>query len=435
MSDLPPETIHVKRKRGTEEAPVDFLRVDRNKRFRNFSSNPNGWVYQRKPVPSTNDAKDIAAGSESPVPAIQPTKEGDEQLANRPKKTPKSQVSNAETPAPEAVPAQDAVPGPATTAPDTSHQPTTTDDGIRKFHLSKSVLAQLATSRAAKRRGSPAVFIERGPKKPRSADLNPEVVKVILNETNTKQPEQQSTETIAAATPSSSAAPKPALKRPGSNARTKPKGDDSKAALPPSMANPQADMDELSMAMDFWTLDEIMKNVEIMDSKGKYSPATPRWKPHAPKQHHQEHHTKEQVNSAPAMYKNAMDVDGDTTDEDDYIIETYERVPAERLRDQAVPVHQVGLLVFDTEPDMEEFFYGNEDETDDEYPEDEENEDGENYYTHDYPDEDLDWDDEFDRNACKYANSEQEDLDEQYDDLGDEAWERGDSADPFTKPG
>ncbi|KAK4231486.1 hypothetical protein QBC38DRAFT_224036 [Podospora fimiseda] len=434
MADLPPQTIHVKRKRGTEEAPVDFLKVDRNKRFRNFSSNPNGWVYQRKLAHPANDTKDAAPSSEPTVPEILPTKEGDEKLDKRPKKIPKSQTLNAETPAPEAVPA------PASTAPDRSHQPTT-DDGIRKFHLSKSVLAASTVSRVAKRRGSPAVFVERVPKRPRSAELNPEVVKAILDDTNkagTVHTTETPAETVATASSSSAAAPKPALKRPGSTARTKPKGDETKTTLPPSMIKPQTEMDELSMAMDVWTLNEISKNLELMDSKGKYSPATSRWKPHVPKQRHTQQHTKEQAKPlapAPAT-ENAMDVDNDTTDDEDYIIETYERVPAERLRDQAVPVHQVGLLVFDTEPDMEEFFYGNEDETDDEFPEDEEDEDAENYYTHDYPDEDLDWDDEFGRNACRYTNlSDQEEWDERENDLGDEAWERGDAANPFMRPG
>lgn len=71
-----------------------------------------------------------------------------------------------------------------------------------------------------------------------------------------------------------------------------------------------------------------------------------------------------------------IDVEGASTDDEDYVLETYERVPAERLRDQAVPAHRVGLLVFDTEPDMVEFFYGNESDSEEDYLEDDEDENG-----------------------------------------------------------
>ena len=60
----------------------------------------------------------------------------------------------------------------------------------------------------------------------------------------------------------------------------------------------------------------------------------------------------------------------------------------------------------------------------------------ENYYTHDYPDEDLDWDDEFDRNACRFAtqnDSDNEEWDER--DFSDEVWERVQGMNPSARPG
>lgn len=36
----------------------------------------------------------------------------------------------------------------------------------------------------------------------------------------------------------------------------------------------------------------------------------------------------------------------------------------------------------------------------------------ENYYAADYPDEDLEWDDEFDRNAYHYTNQNDSDMEE-----------------------
>lgn len=198
--------------------------------------------------------------------------------------------------------------------------------------------------------------------------------------------------------------------------------------------------------MDTWTLGEISKNldrVEQLNAKSKSSPAKSRFQPKAPKlRYHERHPTenvaqqqraKDQAAPAAAASTSAMDIDMiDTSDDDDYVIETYERVPAERLRDQAVPAHRIGLLVFDNEPDVADFFYGNDDETDDEFPEDEDDENAENYYAHEYPDEELEWSDEFDHNAYHYAAqnfSENEEWDDR--DFADEAWDAGDTVKNF----
>lgn len=351
--------------------------VDRSKRFRSFSSSPHGWVYQRKQLNPQKPANDVA--SEPSEPVIQPTKEGDEKRAIHPKKEDPEPLNSkaAETPALLVPASEEALPR-SQAAPDAS-QPASDSDGIRKFHLSKPILAQ-SPSRLAKRRGSPAVFVERVPKRPKSADLKPEVVKTILDETS----KETQTHQFQDEPTTSEASSKITFKRPGSNARTKHKAAETKTTtLPLSLSNPLGNMDELSRAMDIWTLSEISKNLDVMENKGKYSPATAKIKPKAPKHRpHQRHAAEERAKAEPpppSMDGTAMDIDSDATDDDDYIIETYERVPAERLRDQAVPAHHVGLLVFDNEPDMEEFFYGNEDETDDEFPEDEEDEDGERY--------------------------------------------------------
>lgn len=176
-------------------------------------------------------------------------------------------------------------------------------------------------------------------------------------------------------------------KRPGTRACTQ---SSKNKTLPPSMQpREDIDMDELARAMDSWTVQEINKNLDRMTAESttsKYSPATSRFKPKAPKLRYFERHPEaaavKQRGNAVAQTKSgtaAMSVDAtaeDTTDEEDYVLETYERVPAERLREQAVPSHRVGLLVFDTEPDMVEFFYGTEGDSDDDLPEDEEDENG-----------------------------------------------------------
>jgi hypothetical protein len=146
-------------------------------------------------------------------------------------------------------------------------------------------------------------------------------------------------------------------------------------------------MDQLARDMDAWTLDEIAKNLGKMEEQSttsKYSPAKSRFKPKAPKQRYFERHPeslasrsadKPAEKSAATAPTVEMDVEN-STDEEDYVLETYERVPAERLRDQAVPAHRIGLLVFDTEPERAEFFYGNEGESEDEFGEDDEDSNG-----------------------------------------------------------
>ncbi|KAL2128009.1 hypothetical protein VTI74DRAFT_9855 [Chaetomium olivicolor] len=433
MAALPPDTIQVKRKRGTDEGPVDFLRLERSKRYRNLSGDA-GWVYQRKQV--ATDRSNLTAGTSAPAtPTIQATKEGDE---NRPLKR-HHKPAQGDTTTPAAAAAAPAASEPPA-LPILSH-PTT--ERIRRFHLSRPNSPQ-PTAGVSKKRTAPAVFIERGAKKQR------ESLKAIIQEHSvipTETPKSLDGSQIArsstpeAQAPASDAAQKPSpvkLKRPGARARTTPAG--TKPTLPPSMRDQgNTNMDELARAMDDWTLAEIAKNLDRMQeqsTKSKYSPATSRFKPKAPKQRYFERHPeylaeKERDKSAQQAAARAaavMEVDvGDSTDDEDYVMETYERVPAERLRDQAVPAHRVGLLVFDTEPDMVEFFYGNESESEEEFPEDEEDENAENYYAADYPDEDLDWDDEFDRNPYHYMNQNASDM-EEFDerDFVDEVWEKSD---------
>jgi hypothetical protein len=52
----------------------------------------------------------------------------------------------------------------------------------------------------------------------------------------------------------------------------------------------------------------------------------------------------------------------------------------------------------------------------------------ENYYTTEYPDEDLEWDDELDHNAYHYVNQNASDL-EEFDerDFIDDVWEKSDA--------
>jgi hypothetical protein len=203
-------------------------------------------------------------------------------------------------------------------------------------------------------------------------------------------------------------------------------------------------LDELAREMDAWTLDEISKGLGKMEeqsSTSKYSPAKSRFKPKAPKQRYFERHPESLASTSspadkaaqqqPAAATAAAEIDAQSsTDEEDYVLETYERVPADRLRDHEVPAHLIGLLVFDTDPEEIEFFYGLEGDSGDDLDDDDEDSNGsvfctldwysrqltshvaEDYYAADYPDEDLDWDDEFNRNPYRYLNQNASDMEE-----------------------
>lgn len=342
----------------------------------------------------------------SVVPTIQPTKKGDEHrlrgVTNKGRDVPAAARGSTPSSTPKSTGSSETV----TTAQSegqTTDQPPS--DRIRRFHLSKASSLQL-TSGVSKKRSAPAVFVERDAKKQR------ESLKSLVEERNITVTEHSLKGLEWTAAPASQAPPAK-LKRPGLRARTKPTTSASVAEssktgtqtetsksesqtktskLPPSLRNREsdADMNQLARIMDSWTLEEITKNLDRMEedkTTSKFSAPSPyksRFRPKAPKlrwfERHPEAAAQQQQKAVKGAENMNIDVavaDGDVADsDDDYIIETYERVPIERLHEKNVPEDKVGLLVFDSEPDMVEFFYGNEEDSDDQFPEDEEDENG-----------------------------------------------------------
>ncbi|KAK3357494.1 hypothetical protein B0T25DRAFT_160662 [Lasiosphaeria hispida] len=422
MSLLPPDTIQVKRKRGVEDGPVDFLQVEGNKRFRSLSGDAT-WVYQRKEA----NADRVDRPTQPSLPVIRATKEGDE---NRPIKSLRRQATPAAAKAD--APVTFPVPAPASVVDPANEQ-------IRRFHLSKLDSSEPTKAGSSKKRGAPAVFVERNAKKQKEAldsrISQPSRAGGISHDAPTEALAVRPSTPISPE-PMTAAAQPPAqtrYKRPGTKARTTNSSVPAKPNLPPSLLNREGlDMDELARDMEAYTLSQITKTLDMMDFNSSRISATPspasksRFRPRAPVQRFPDRHPDyvapvEEAKAVAAADLMATDND-DTTDDEDYVLETYERVPASRLRDQAVPPHRVGLLVFDTEPERTEFFYGNEEDSDDEFPEDEEDENAENYHTADYPDEDLDWDDELDRNPYRYHDSGDDGFDE--DGIEKDVWDR-----------
>ncbi|KAJ4415161.1 hypothetical protein N0V85_002831 [Neurospora sp. IMI 360204] len=429
---LPPETITVKRrKRGAEDAPVDFLRVEGSKRSRNGEGT---WVYRLK------QATDIIAPQPT-IPTIQTTKEGDEKRRIiKPLPRPRSQRI---TPQPDVTPS---------TEPTQATEPTK-ESTLRRFHLSKTIVSQATTSGpVSKKRANTAIFVERSSKRKslhENQALEQSKPTSLQNGPAAVQPKPSTGYTYQEPPPAdpNDTGVKRSYKRPGTR-RFQPPAESSKPgahpALPPSLVNRNVnvDMDQLAQEMDAYTLSAITSHLSKLDeASAKAAERKAKFKPKAPALRYAQRHSEAAAAAAPtkeaapqataaAPVDDDMDIDMmDTSDDDEYVIEEYYRVPASRLNEEEVTATQVGLLVFDSEPDKTEFFFGTEEDDEYEFPEDEDDENHENYYAADYPDEDLEWDDELDRNPYEYVTgnaSDREEFDAELDDNDDDDFVKAD---------
>lgn len=224
-------------------------------------------------------------------------------------------------------------------------------------------------------------------------------------------------------------------------------------ALPPSLRNRQwdTDMEQLTRDMNNYTLEMIGRNLAQMQMRQDLSNQDQASQAAAPSEHEMSRLANERRKAAYAKFKpkpgpryaerhadrmtdvpalggagshdsntseNANDNDSDDesmpTDDEDYVTETYVRVPGheaakEQVGGNALP-GSIGLLVFDNEPDLD-FFYGVEEDSEEDWEEDED-ENAENYYTHDYPEDEVSSDDEYGRDAYHYRTVNATDLEE-----------------------
>ena len=119
--------------------------------------------------------------------------------------------------------------------------------------------------------------------------------------------------------------------------------------------------------------------------------------------------------------------DPDAMDVDDYVIDTYIREEILEDIDGNVPEHD-GITGYIVLKDEDEDWWNGEDESDQEFDTDEDDENAEDYYANDYPEDELDSDDEFDRDPYqkKYRHGSD---DEEYDLQNDEHAYSGDEDD------
>ncbi|KAI0010120.1 hypothetical protein F4779DRAFT_627337 [Xylariaceae sp. FL0662B] len=422
---VPPQIIRVKRKAAEEAPPISFLRVQENKRLRSEA-----FVYQREQE-QAKFAQNIPLQLQKPI--IHTSQPGDKRPAFQSPEKQNTQTNgrtsdNDTKNEPANVPAEDV----STVGP--TSEP-------RRFHMSKSAMMLASAPNpsrthggVSKKRSAPTLFVERRIKRISSRPF--EKLQAITNVTT---PAPTSTPAAAEGMEVGKAEPRK-LKKPGV-AKLTPKGDASKykADLPKTMIERwNVDMEKLAADMDTYTMQQIGLNLQkANDEKEHELPAKKntssiqhRFKPKAPAKRYAERHP-ETVQSPVDKAMIDADVGISDSDEDGYIIETYVRIPASKMGEHVSP-QNVGLLVFDAEPDME-FFYGEGTDSEDEWAEDDEDENAENYYTADYPDEEVASDDEFNQNPYFFRNGNASDL-EEYDvrDESDEsAWSDKDMTSRF----
>lgn len=255
----------------------------------------------------------------------------------------------------------------------------------RKFHVSRTMLAQASANQGPARPGSskrasygPTIFIERtGRKKiiPRSSRQS-----LVIKDAHAiiTQDHQQEMET----TPDEPIEQKH-LKKPGVARRRDPSQETpARAPLPQSLTDRNADdMDKITADMNQWVLNEIGANLHAMEVERKQA-EKPRFRPKAPEKRYQERHPEIAAASTPPVEESGdtpmADASEEEGDDEDWIIEEYVRIPAHSMGLNVVP-SDIGILVLSGEEESQ-LFYGSPQDEDDEYAEDDEDENGK--YTH-----------------------------------------------------
>ncbi|PHH69892.1 hypothetical protein CDD80_6385 [Ophiocordyceps camponoti-rufipedis] len=365
---IPPQLIRVKRKRD-EEVPVTFLQFDEAQKRHRSNSN---WAYRRR------DAAPEPAQS-PPKPVIH---------VSRPEDVPSPGGQRRK-----ASPARRSRPsGPG--APATGAE-------LRRFHMSRSILASrknpaLRTGISKHGGGVPATFVERDQNKQRR-----ERKPVTAQEAVATEPRPSAVEDAA-----SMAVQTRDLKRPGVGNKARSRQGDAltHAPLPASVMNRTTDeeMEKVAAEMNRWVLNEIGANLADMEERER------KLRPKAPAQRYHERHP-EPEQSEDVVMDDASD--GVSDDDDEWIVEEYVRIPANSVAVDVSP-SDIGVLVLDDEDESLLFFGSLEEDEDD--AEDDEDENAENHYTADYPEEEVQSDDEFGRGAYDYrcGASDDEEFDE-----------------------
>lgn len=325
----------------------------------------------------------------------------------------------------------------------------------RRFHISRSSISSRTQSpvlggKIQKR--TPTVFVERRTRRRPSPDgtTTPPTQQPTTPTTPLPEPARpQKKPGLAARVPAkknsqSSLAPAAAPSTPARN-----------VSLPSGLVMPwDVTSEQLAKEMQAYTLQEIGRSIAASEAPTHPPPppsrATPRkstpsrFKPRKPALRYQERHPDEVV---PTTHS-GMDMDTDVSEaeeeedeeeeeEGEYVIDTYIRIPTTSLPPSITandPESSFGLLVLDSQPDIDAFYHSSSDTNSDLDDEEEEDENAENHYSADYPDDEVDSDDEFDRNVYRYHHMQEPEDEEGFDDAtfsDDEDLHKGDDATRF----
>ncbi|KAI6772124.1 hypothetical protein HG530_003082 [Fusarium avenaceum] len=390
---IPPQLIRVKRKRD-DESPVTFLQFDEGaKRHRNDSN----WVYQRRnPGPQSPTIETPASTFRDAKPVIHVSSPGNDA----------DQTKGAVTSP------SDAKPADASKASE-----------LRRFHISRKMMmasgtAQPSTTGLTKKpRYGPAVFVERS-----RAKASQRASKVLQSiQASVVVPSVQQNET-AAMPADGNLEVRPTEERPQEERRLKKPaarsrqnsplpGPNTRTALPSSVMNPHnQDLSKMAEDMNSWVMKELGANLREMEQEKQKAA---RFKPKAPAKRYQERYPESATSNTESNDVDMTTGDvSDMEDDDDWVIEEYVRVPAHAMKINVAPT-DVGVLVLDGKEESN-LFFGPERDEDDELDEDDEDENAENYYTADYPEDEVESDDEYGRHAYGYRNGNASD-DEEFD--------------------
>ncbi|GAP88514.2 hypothetical protein SAMD00023353_1701280 [Rosellinia necatrix] len=413
---VPPQLIRVKRK-ATEEAPVSYLRVQETKRHRS-----DVFVYQRQKEDATF-AETSPNQIRTQKPTIHTSADGRPATARQ---GPTKQSAHLSDDAP-ADGGNDDGDGDGNASETAS--PRASKSEPRRFHMSRKDMLLAASTHpdrphggASKKRPATATFVERKIKR-----ISPSLLGKLHAANGAHPP---TAEAMVIDEPEVRKFKKPGVAKLSAARESKPK---EKPELPNSMTDRwNVNMQQLTADMEAYTMQQIGLNLQKAEEEKRKqerlrnsTPSKLKFKPKPPAKRYAERHPEE---AQQPEDKEMIDAGVENSDsDDDYIIETYVRVLASSIGDH-VPPQSVGLLVFDEEPDVE-FFFGEDDESEDEWAEDEEDENAENYYTADYPDEEVATDDEFDQNPYAFRTGNASDL-EEYD-LGGNSDDNDDDDDDF----
>lgn len=269
--------------------------------------------------------------------------------------------------------------GTITTGSQTNRSQTSiTSTEVRRFHMSRTAIASASqstvTSGRVQKRST--IFVERRSRPGSSRGLSDLLDEAITpQKTRATEPDLPVSETRPQKKPGLAARITPNRAQDGTpNSAQTPSLPEGR--LPSSLIMPyNITSDQFAAEMQAYTLQEIGHNIAKAEMKSPVpAERSPRkvskFKPKKPALRYQERHPDEA-----STQNNGMDVDEpvvydeEMDDDSEYIIDTYIRMPAQDLDAEAE--QNIGLLVLESQPDIDEFYIEESD------PEDEENDEEE----------------------------------------------------------